>query len=138
MRHFEYLFRCWSDDRSIKVDGKPIFLVYRAHRITEIERMFTMWREEALRRGLPGLYLVCMKQYEFPLPEVLAHFDAVMQFQPFEAIYSPDFEPISAGLARGGREGAGARACHRAFIAGEGAGRAARHSLPLLLRTHIL
>ncbi len=96
MRHFEYLFRFWSDERSIKVDGKPIFLVYRAHRITDIERMFTMWREEALRRGLPGLYLVCMKQYEFPLPEVLAHFDAVMQFQPFEAIYSPDFEPISA------------------------------------------
>lgn len=97
MRHFEYLFRCWSDERSIKVDGKPIFLVYRAHRVTEIERMFTMWREEALRRGLPGLYLICMKQYEFPMPEVLTHFDAVMQFQPFEAIYSPDFEPQSAG-----------------------------------------
>jgi len=97
MLHFEYLFRCWSDDRSIKVDGKPIFLVYRAHRINDIDRMFTMWREEALRRGLPGLYLVCMKQYEFPLPEVLAHFDAVMQFQPFEAIYSPDFEQLSAG-----------------------------------------
>ena len=97
MRHFEYLFRCWSDERSIKVDGKPIFLIYRAHRVTQIERMFTMWREESLRRGLPGLYLVCMKQYEFPIPEVLTHFDAVMQFQPFEAIYSPDFEPLSAG-----------------------------------------
>ena len=90
-RHFEYLFRAWSDDRAIKVDGKPVFLVYRAHRIQEIGAMFDFWREEAHRRGLPGLYLVSMKQYEFPVPDVLKHFDAIMQFQPFEAIYSPDF-----------------------------------------------
>ena len=90
--HFEYLFRAWSHEQAICVDGKPVFLVYRAHRILQIERMFERWREEALRRGLPGIYLVAMKQYEFPVPEVLRHFDATMQFQPFEAIYSPDFE----------------------------------------------
>ncbi len=91
-RHFDYLFRAWSDDRAVKVDGKPIFLVYRAHRIQKIGQMFDLWRELAHRRGLPGIYLVSMKQYEFPLPEVLQHFDATMQFQPFEALYSPDFE----------------------------------------------
>jgi hypothetical protein len=91
-RHFNYLFRAWSDDRAIKVEGKPIFLIYRAHRIQQIEQMFHFWREMAHQRGLAGLYLVCMKQYEFPVPEVLQHFDATVQFQPFEAIYSPDFE----------------------------------------------
>lgn len=90
--HFEYLFRAWSHEQAIRVDGKPVFLIYRAHRILQIERMFERWREEAHRRGLPGIYLVAMKQYEFPVPEVLRHFDATMQFQPFEAIYSPDFE----------------------------------------------
>jgi hypothetical protein len=91
MRHFEYLFRAWSDERAIRIDAKPVFLVYRAHRITEIGAMFDFWRELAHARGLPGLYFVAMKQYEFPVPEVLRHFDATMQFQPFEAIYSPDF-----------------------------------------------
>lgn len=91
-RHFEYLFRAWSDDRAIKVDGKPLFLIYRAHRILQIEEMFEFWREEAHRRGLPGLCFAAIKQYEFPVPEVLKHFDAVVQFQPFEALYSPDFE----------------------------------------------
>jgi hypothetical protein len=91
-RHFDYLFRAWSDERAIKVDGKPIFLVYRAHRIQQIAEMFDFWREQAHVRGLPGIYLVSMKQYEFPIPEVLKHFDATMQFQPFEAIYSPDYE----------------------------------------------
>ena len=100
-RHFDYLFRAWSDERSIKVDGKPMFLVYRAHRIERVAEMFDFWREEAHRRGLPGLYLVAMKQYEFPLPEVLGHFDATMQFQPFEAIYSPDFEGHVFETSRG-------------------------------------
>jgi len=90
-RHFEYLFRAWSDDRAIKVDGKPLFLVYRPHRIEQIDRMFDLWREEAHRRGLGALCLVAMKQYEFPVPEVLRHFDAVMHFQPFEAQNSPDY-----------------------------------------------
>jgi hypothetical protein len=35
---------------------------------------------------------VAIKQYEFPIPAVLRHFDATVQFQPFESIYSPDFE----------------------------------------------
>ncbi len=100
-RHFEYLFRAWSDERAIRVDGKPVFLVYRPHRITEIGAMFDFWRGLAHERGLPGLYLVAMKQYEFPVPQVLRHFDATMQFQPFEAIYSPDFEGAGTGsLAR--------------------------------------
>lgn len=91
MRHFEYLFRAWSDERAIGVDGKPIFMIYRPHRITQLGEMVDLWREEAHRRGLPGLYLIAIKQFEFPVPEVLAHFDGVMQFQPFEALYSPDF-----------------------------------------------
>lgn len=100
-RHFDYLFRFWSDDRAIKVDGKPLFLVYRSHRILQIEQMFDFWREEAHKRGLPGLYFAAVKQYEFPVPEVLKHFDAVVQFQPFEALYSPDFQgpPIETSFA---------------------------------------
>ncbi len=99
-RHFDYLFRAWSDERSIKVDGKPVFLIYRAHRIRQMGAMFDFWREEAQRRGLPGLYLVSMKLYEFPVPEVLKHFDATMQFQPFEAIYSPDFAAPAMGTSK--------------------------------------
>jgi Glycosyltransferase WbsX len=89
--HFEYLFKAWSDDRAIKIDGKPLFLIYRPHRIDAIGRMFDHWRTLARERGLPGLYLVAIKQYEYPHPEILDHFDATMHFQPFEALYSPDY-----------------------------------------------
>ena len=90
--HFDYLFRAWSDERAIKIEGKPVFLIYRPHRIEKIDEMFTFWRELALERGLPGLFFVAMKQYEYPVPAVLKHFDASMHFQPFEALYSPDYD----------------------------------------------
>lgn len=102
MQHFDYLFRQWSDPRAITVDGKPVFLIYRPHRIDEIGNMFDLWRNEAQRRGLPGLCLVAMKQYEFPVPDVLRHFDATMHFQPFEALYSPDYAGPSAGVGAPG------------------------------------
>ncbi|UKL13458.1 glycosyltransferase WbsX family protein [Dissulfurimicrobium hydrothermale] len=91
LAHFRYLIRAWSDERAIKIDGKPVFLIYRAHRIENIGEMFDFWREMAAREGLKGLYFIAIKQYEFPVPEVLKHFDAVVNFQPFEAVYSPDF-----------------------------------------------
>jgi hypothetical protein len=91
-RHFEYLFRAWSDPRAITIDGRPVFLIYRPHLIQQLGEMLDSWREEARRRGLAGLYFVAMKQFEFPVPEVLRHFDATVQFQPFEALFSPDFE----------------------------------------------
>ena len=91
-RHFEYLFRAWSDPRAITIDGRALFLIYRPQLVRELGAMLETWREEAHRRGLPGLYVVAMKQFEFPFPELLRHFDATMQFQPFEALFSPDFE----------------------------------------------
>lgn len=90
-RHFEYLFRAWRDVRAIKIDGKPVFLIYRPHRIEKMAEMFDFWRELAHQRGLKGLYFIAIKQYEFPVPGILQHFNAVVHFQPFEALYSPDF-----------------------------------------------
>jgi hypothetical protein len=92
MRHFDYLFRAWTDPRAIRIDGRPVFLIYRAHLIERLPEMVDLWRNEAVRRGLPGLFLAAMKPFEFPVPALLRHFDATVQFQPWEAVFSPDFE----------------------------------------------
>ncbi len=97
-QHFNYLFRAWSDERAIKIDGKPVFLIYRPHRIEKIGEMFDFWRALAVQRGLAGLFFVAMKQYEYTVPEVLKHFDASMHFQPFEAVNSPDYEGGKASM----------------------------------------
>ncbi len=90
--HFDYLINAWLDDRAIKVDDKPVFVIYRPQYISNIGDMLDYWRELAFGRGLKGLYFVVQKNWEFPRRDYLKEFDAIFQFQPFEAMYSPFFE----------------------------------------------
>jgi hypothetical protein len=86
-KHFDYLIRTWSDERAIKIDGKPIFIIYRPQRITQLQEMLDYWREQALKAGLKGVHFIYQSQYEIKRKH-LKGFDAVFQFQPFNAIYS--------------------------------------------------
>jgi hypothetical protein len=87
-RHFDYLIKAWTDERAIRIGGKPLFIIYRPYKIRQIENMFDYWQSRARTYGLDGIYFVAMKQFEFHNPECLKYFDGVIQFQPFEAMYS--------------------------------------------------
>ena len=50
--------------------------------------MLEFWQTQAKSKGLKGVYFIFQKQYEHPDKKVLQSFDALFQFQPFEAIYS--------------------------------------------------
>lgn len=91
-RHYDYLIKAWTDPRAIKVDGKPVFVIYRPQRIDKIGEMLAYWRELAQQDGLPGLYFIFQKQYELPNMNCLNSFDALFQFQPFEAVNSPTYK----------------------------------------------
>lgn len=56
--HFYYLLKAFSDDRYIKVDGKPVFVIYKPDQIPDIHRVTDFWRELAVKEGLKGLHLV--------------------------------------------------------------------------------
>ncbi len=90
--HFDYLIQAWTDDRAIKVDGKPVFVIYRPQHISDIDGMLDYWRELAHGAGLKGLYFIVQKNWEFPHRDFLKGIDAIFQFQPFEAMYSPFYE----------------------------------------------
>ncbi|MFZ5524808.1 MAG: glycoside hydrolase family 99-like domain-containing protein [Pseudomonadota bacterium] len=94
-KHYDYLIKAWTDPRAIKVDGKPVFVIYRPQRIEKIDEMLAYWRELAQQDGLPGLYFIFQKQYELANRNCLNSFDALFQFQPFEAINSPAFDKKS-------------------------------------------
>jgi lipopolysaccharide biosynthesis protein len=87
-RHYDYLIKAWRDPRAIKVDGKPVFVIYRPQFIEKIDDMLAYWRQLAQHDGLPGVYFVFQKQYELPQSSCLKSFDAEFQFQPFEAAYT--------------------------------------------------
>lgn len=76
-RHFNYLLGAFSDERYIKVDGKPLFLVYQPHKLPDAKLVTDFWRELALKAGLKGLHLVACLHNENAWDPAQLGFDAV-------------------------------------------------------------
>ena len=91
LKHFDYLINAWSDERAIKIDGKPVFIIYRPQKIEKIDDMLEFWDKKAREKGLKGVYYIFQKQYELSDKTCLKTFDASFQFQPFEAIHSAGY-----------------------------------------------
>lgn len=56
--HFEEIRPAFEDDRYVKVDGRPLFVIFRPQRMPEVRAFTDLWRELARRSGFPGLYLL--------------------------------------------------------------------------------
>ena len=56
--HFDYLLPFFKDKRYIKIDNKPIFVLYIANSITYLEEMIKKWNKMALAAGFNGVYFV--------------------------------------------------------------------------------
>jgi glycosyltransferase involved in cell wall biosynthesis len=81
--HIRSLIPALSDARAITVDGKPLFLVYRASHLPEPERTCDTWRQEVERAGLPGIHLVAVETaWELGWDATTVGFDAKVLFQP--------------------------------------------------------
>ena len=76
-----HLVKYFRDDRYIKIDGKPLLIIYRPGIIPQIKRTAALWREEIVRQGFPGLYLIAAQTFGARSPEPF-DFDASMQFPP--------------------------------------------------------
>jgi hypothetical protein len=77
-RHFEALLPAFRDPRYTRVNGKPLFLIYRPRKIPHCQRLLAHWRRLASEAGLPGLHFVAHVDYcdrDWPAHEV--GFDAV-------------------------------------------------------------
>lgn len=57
-RHFHALLEAFTDQRYMKVDGKPIFLVYAPRKLPNSNQTTDLWRRLGEKAGLKGLYLV--------------------------------------------------------------------------------
>jgi len=81
--HMDYLTRFFKDPRYIRIDGKPLFLVYRSKKIPNLQRTLEIWREQARKNGVGELYLCRVESYleEHDDPTAVG-FDAAIEFQP--------------------------------------------------------
>jgi len=82
LEHIRALLPTFKDERYIKVDGKPLFLVYRATRLPNPLRTTETWRREAMAAGLPDLFLVRVESHSEGGDPRTVGFDSALEFQP--------------------------------------------------------
>lgn len=75
--HFNYLLQFFNDDRYIKINNKPIFVLYTSKNITNCKEMIDCWNSLALKNGFDGLYIIetlnsFQKESSIPQSEMIA------------------------------------------------------------------
>jgi lipopolysaccharide biosynthesis protein len=93
-RVFDNMASYLEDERYLRIDGKPLVLVYRPELIADVVAMGEIWRERALRRDWPGLFLAGTSAFRFEDPAAIG-FDALVEFPPHGLVT----KRIDAGLA---------------------------------------
>jgi Glycosyltransferase WbsX len=84
-QHIHYLINIFRDPRYIRVDDKPMFLIYRSVSIRHLQPMLELWRNELLAAGFAGLHVVSMANTFGPDPRVHV-FDGYAEFEPMWTI----------------------------------------------------
>lgn len=69
------------DPRYIRVDGKPLLLVYRPHLLPDAAATASRWREWCRDAGIGELQLAYVQGFERPDPREIG-FDAAIEFPP--------------------------------------------------------
>lgn len=85
--HFEYLLPYFLDNRYIKYNNKPVYIVYDYKKIENFERYKELWNQYSKEYGFDGVYFVqtlCGKTLTWN--EKL--FDACFDFEPTYTTYS--------------------------------------------------
>lgn len=80
--HIDHLISYFKDDRYIKVNGKPVFIIYRPKFLPDIEMTIKIWREEVKKAGFPDLYVGFSQNHEHDYNPKSKGFDFAFQFQP--------------------------------------------------------
>lgn len=80
--HIRYLLPFFKDERYIKVEGKPVFLMYRTELHPFIAEAAQLWRKVAREAGFPDLYLIRIENFERNTDPGIHGFDAGAEFAP--------------------------------------------------------
>lgn len=56
--HFNNLLKAFKDKRYMRVEDKPIFVVYRPNAIPDIKLFVETFQQQAIENGLKGVYLI--------------------------------------------------------------------------------
>ena len=67
-KHFYYLLPFFRDKRYIKIEGKPVFLIYHPAFIPCLEEMICYWKKLSQKEGMEGMYIIGANWNEAQMP----------------------------------------------------------------------
>lgn len=81
-RHFEYLLPFFKDERYIKENGRPMFIIYKPDIMPDCYKMLAYWNELAVEAGFEGIYFGCQFPSSFRNTENEIMFNFCIEFEP--------------------------------------------------------
>lgn len=89
--HIQYLIEVFRDPRYIRIDGRPLILIYRARHLPDPKRTINIWRNEARKAGIDEIFVCRVENFfnERDNPHALG-FDASVDFQPDWMVVTDD------------------------------------------------
>jgi len=99
--HFNYLLKFFKDERYIKIDNKPLMLIYRTNNIEKCNEMIDYWNVMAKKNGFQGMYIVETLN-SFQNNPVVKNSNAVLEFEPMLTIrhHLPMFKQVQRYLRK--------------------------------------
>lgn len=77
----EHVSKYMLDKRYIRIDKKPLLLVYRSEELPSAKETAKIWRDWCRTNGVGEIYLVYVQSFEKPSPEKYGY-DAAVEFPP--------------------------------------------------------
>ena len=68
-RHSEHLCEIFKDNRYLKSDGKPIFIIYRIGKIPQVEEFIRILNETATKNGFDGVRIFAVRNPTCNVPD---------------------------------------------------------------------
>jgi GT2 family glycosyltransferase/truncated hemoglobin YjbI len=76
------LIPAFSDKRYIRINGKPLLIIYRAELFPDIRKTVAIWRSEMIEAGIGDIYLANVENFVSGVDPSTIGFDAAIEFTP--------------------------------------------------------
>ncbi len=85
-KHIEYLIQFFKDDRYIKVNGRPVMVIYDLKDINCWLSMKEVWKNECVKYGLKPPYFISTLKHNIDIQHDNSLVDAQVEYQPTFAL----------------------------------------------------
>ncbi len=69
INHFNELLPAFNDNRYLRIDNKPIFVIYNPLGLPDSKHFINLWNKLAKENGLEGIYFVAYQHFNYPYKE---------------------------------------------------------------------